>query len=57
VLEDIRELLAKSGESPETPHGSLSERLSNATLQFEESHPTLATTLARVIDALNNLGI
>lgn len=57
VLGDIQALLARSeGEESQSP-SSLSERLSEATRHFEESHPTLATTMGRVIDALNNMGI
>jgi len=38
-------------------HPSVSERLGEVAVQFEESHPTLATTLARLIDVLTQLGI
>jgi ElaB/YqjD/DUF883 family membrane-anchored ribosome-binding protein len=54
LVRDIQELLEESGEPP---HPSLRERLSQATRDFEESHPTLSATLGRVADALSNLGI
>ena len=54
LLRDIQTLLEQSGARP---HPSLRERLSQATRDFEESHPTLSATLGRVADALSNLGI
>ena len=54
LVRDIQALLEESGERP---HASLSERLSQATRDFEKSHPTLSATLGRVADALSNLGI
>jgi hypothetical protein len=36
---------------------SLRERLANAALDFEASHPVLAGTLGSVIDALAQMGI
>ena len=54
LLRDIQTLLEHSGARP---HPSLRERLSQATRDFEESHPTLSATLGRVADALSNLGI
>ena len=54
LLRDIQALLEESGERQ---HASLSERISQATRDFEESHPTLSATLGRVADALSNLGI
>jgi hypothetical protein len=57
VLEEIQALLERpEGEAPES-HLSLSERLAEATQNFEESHPRLAEALGRVVDALANLGI
>ncbi len=54
LLRDIQALLEQSGAQPQP---SLRERLSQATRDFEESHPTLSATLGRVADALSNLGI
>ena len=56
VMEDIRELLERSGESPHT-HQSLAERLREAARHTEESHPTLFAMVGRVVDTLSNLGI
>jgi predicted transcriptional regulator len=56
VMEDIRELLERSGESPHT-HESLAERLVEAARHYEESHPALFAMVGRVVDTLSNLGI
>jgi len=52
-IEDALE--AASGRSLDEP--SLRDRLSELTLQFEESHPNLAAAVGRVVDTLANLGI
>jgi predicted component of type VI protein secretion system len=61
VLADIQKILERESagehEEEEERRASLADRLSEATRQFEESHPTLATTVGRVVDALANLGI
>ena len=58
VLADIQEILERdSAAPPREEHASLADRLSEATRHFEESHPTLATTVGRVVDALANMGI
>ena len=57
VMRDIQKLLEQSGEDPAPTNPSLSERLDEATRHFETTHPTLAATMGRVIDALTNLGI
>ena len=57
VLDDIRTLLDRADDAPaEEPEG-LVERLREATRQFEETHPTLAAAVGRVMDTLSNLGI
>jgi uncharacterized heparinase superfamily protein len=57
VLGDIQQLLDRSGEErPHEPQG-LVDRLRDATRQFEESHPTLAAAVGRVMDTLSNMGI
>jgi hypothetical protein len=38
-------------------HRTLIERLSNAMLEYEASHPSLAGNLGGLIDALANMGI
>ena len=55
VMRDIQGLLARSGAQREP--APLAERLREAGRHFEDSHPTLTTTLARVVDALAALGI
>ncbi len=54
LARDIQALLEQS-DAP--PHASLTERISQATRDFEKSHPRLSATLGRVADALSNLGI
>jgi hypothetical protein len=56
VMEDIRELLERSGESPHT-HQSLADRLGEAARHYEESHPALFAVVGRVVDTLSNMGI
>ena len=55
LLDDIHALLgdADAGSSRQ----SLVDRLGEATRSFETTHPTLATTVGRVMDTLANLGI
>ncbi|HTM52963.1 MAG TPA: DUF4404 family protein [Pirellulales bacterium] len=46
------------GKSPDLKrHSTLIERLSNAMLDYEASHPSLAGNLGGLIDALANMGI
>jgi hypothetical protein len=53
ILSDVQRVLGgTSGKG-----ASISARLSEAALEFEEQHPTLAGTLASVIDALSRMGI
>lgn len=47
---------ALAGERPAEPH-TLSEQLRDTVLEYEASHPRLATTLGSVIDALGQMGI
>lgn len=53
--EDIQELLERSerGESA----GSLLERMRETISHFESTHPAFASTLSRLLTALNNAGI
>jgi hypothetical protein len=57
ILGDIQTLLDRSGEAPVDEPEGLVDRLREATRNFEESHPTLAAAVGRVVDALSNLGI
>jgi len=56
VLHDIRAAVAES-EQEAHEHETLRERFDEATLQFEESYPTLTAVIGRVADSLANLGI
>ena len=55
LLEETREALERqtSGDGER----SLADRLSEAAQHFEESHPSLATALGRLVDTLASLGI
>ena len=55
LRETIGEIQAVLGEQPQD--GSLSERVSSAARDFEESHPVLTKTLGRVADMLQQMGI
>ena len=57
VLSDIHGLLDRSEPPSENEHQGLGDRLRDATQHFEDSHPTLAAAVGRVINALSNLGI
>lgn len=54
TLAEIRETLDTNGSDQE---GSLAERVAEVSQHFEETHPALAETLRRLVDALANLGI
>lgn len=45
-----------AGESA-APQGSLVDRLKDAVLEYEASHPSLAGNLGGIIDALGRMGI
>ncbi len=61
TIDDIRAALEKQerADAPaETePDDSLAGRLTEAEQYFESSHPTLATTLQRLVDILAQMGI
>jgi hypothetical protein len=57
ILGDIQTLLDRSGEARGDEPEGLVDRLREATRHFEESHPTLAAAVGRVVNALSNLGI
>jgi hypothetical protein len=54
---DINALLERSGESPLEVHSSIIERLESAVSHFEVTHPTLTTTISRLLDSLSMAGI
>ena len=54
---DVEELLARpAGEPVESPM-SLDDRLKEAVIQFEGTHPALTVALNRVVNALAQMGI
>jgi len=55
VAGEIRRLLAKNRPGDRAPK-SLLDRLQTQEQAFEASHPTLTQTLARIIDALGQVG-
>jgi hypothetical protein len=63
VAENLQTTLAEAravlGGGPAQQQGrrSLSERLSDAVLKYEGSHPAIALNLERIIDALSQIGI
>ncbi|MBI3836455.1 MAG: DUF4404 family protein [Planctomycetia bacterium] len=59
LLSTLAEVKAVLGGEPTQPaqHRSLMERLSNAVLKYETSHPVLAGGLGKIIDALGQMGI
>lgn len=60
VLEEaLREIQAalSPDKSTELEAESLMDRLNDATLEFEGSHPTLAGIIGRLIDGLGQMGI
>jgi hypothetical protein len=55
AVNDIQQALHKGPGGIE--HHSLTERLQDATKDFESSHPTLFGIVSRTIDALGQMGI
>jgi len=55
VMDDARALVDR--ESSDTEPETLLERMRAAAYDFEESHPSLADAVNRVVGALANLGI
>ncbi|MGA1864346.1 MAG: DUF4404 family protein [bacterium] len=57
LMDDIKNILDKSVDEQSGQRSSLINQLKQAILYFEESHPTLALTMKKVIDTLSNMGI
>ncbi|MCA9248163.1 MAG: DUF4404 family protein [Planctomycetales bacterium] len=55
TLQEIAQVLGGSSASGE--EASITDRLRGAEIQFEESHPTLAGTIRRLVDMLAQMGI
>ena len=53
---DIRRLIARN-RPDDAPPASLLDQLQTQERAFEASHPTLTQSLARIIDALGQIGI
>jgi len=56
ILNDISRLLDPS-QADDPAESSITERLDSAAVEFEAEHPTLSTSIRRVIDALAKAGI
>jgi ElaB/YqjD/DUF883 family membrane-anchored ribosome-binding protein len=57
LMSDIRGVLDDSGQ-PSAPRAqSLNERLNEALLELEVSHPHLSLLIERIVDGLNEVGI
>ncbi len=52
LIEDIRDLLLRSERAHPDESRTLIQRLEESTWHFEESHPSLTSTLARLIDLM-----
>lgn len=58
TVADINATLQKRTDGDESPpEESITGRLSDAVQQFEDSHPTLAGVVQRMIDVLGQMGI
>lgn len=57
LRDDIRALLAHSGEPPSPHYQTVSETLKDSVYHFDASHPQLAKTMASVIDSLALLNL
>lgn len=57
TLGDIRRILEQEPAQAEDEEKSIVDRLNDAALRFEESHPTLANTIGRLADLLAQMGI
>jgi hypothetical protein len=57
IMSDIQGLLEESDQPPAHRSRSLNERLGQALLELEVSHPNLALRVERVVDAFNEVGI
>ena len=55
ALEEIKQTLGVPTETE--ANDSVVERLREAEIQFEQSHPTLAGTVRRLVDVLAQMGI
>jgi len=56
ILGELHAALAARGTEP-LAHRSVVERLSDAVLQYEASHPTLSGNLGSIVHGLSRMGI
>jgi predicted transcriptional regulator len=56
VAREIREVLQSQGVDSAEDH-TVSQRMGDAAVHFEETHPQLSMTLSRFIDTLGQMGI
>ncbi len=54
---DLRELLARSGDESLEVHPSVLQRLDDAVRHFEVDHPELTTLISKVMDSLTTAGV
>lgn len=57
VMGDIQERLDRGADEAQDWPSSLGDSLREALEHFGESHPTVTSTVGRVIDALSSMGI
>lgn len=57
LISDVQAIMEHPGETPFLHHYNLMNRLKEAALHFESSHPDLTAAVVRVTDALNKMGI
>ena len=56
VAGEIRDVLQSQGVESQDDH-TVSQRMGDAAVHFEETHPQLSMTLSRFIDTLGQMGI
>jgi len=57
LLDEIQRAVEADSEPSGEEDESLTDRLNEATRQFEDSHPTLTRLVGRIAESLSNLGI
>lgn len=57
TMQDIQTVLDETGAPQVAQHRPLINRLKEATVAFEVSHPDLTAAVGRVIDTLSSMGI
>ncbi len=57
LMQDVQDVLNHAADLPPHRYQSLAERLREARLQFEISHPQLTWTISQVIDTLSRMGL